>query len=65
MFDSGHPKMNQPRFFSAMFRELWLRIVKNRAYLDGSEGIIYALYQVYSKFISYAKLWEMQLKEKS
>jgi len=62
MFDANHPQMNIIRFLTAMTREFWLRMIKNVAFLDGTEGIIYALYQVYSKFISYAKLWEMQLK---
>jgi glycosyltransferase involved in cell wall biosynthesis len=62
MFDAGHPKMNLARFFTAMFREFFLRIVRQKAYLDGTEGMIYAFYQVFSRFISYGKLWEMQIK---
>lgn len=65
MLDSNHPKMNQPRFVSAMFREFWLRVIKQKAYLDGAEGVIYAFYQIYSRFITYAKLWEMQLTKKN
>lgn len=61
MFESHHPQMNILRFTTAALREFWLRMVRQKAFLDGVEGIIYALYQVYSKFISYAKLWEMQL----
>ena len=61
MFEAGHPPMNIPRFLTAMFREFWLRMIRQTAFLDGSVGIIYALYQVYSRFISYAKLWEMQV----
>lgn len=60
MFDSEHPKMNLVRFISAILREFWYRIVKNKAYLDGTEGMIFGIYQIYSRFISYAKLWEMQ-----
>lgn len=62
MFDAHHPKMNLIRFFTAIFREFWLRMVKQLAFLDGAEGVIYGIYQVYSRFISYAKLWELQLK---
>jgi len=62
MFEAKHPPMNILRFASAMSREFWLRMIRNMAFMDGTEGIIYALYQVYSRFISYAKLWEMQLK---
>ena len=62
MFDAHHPPMNFFRFCSAGLREFWLRMVVQMAFLDGTEGIIYALYQVYSKLISYSKLWELQLK---
>jgi glycosyltransferase involved in cell wall biosynthesis len=63
MFDAGHPKMNVPRFVSAMWREFFYRMVRKMAFLDGAEGIMMAMYQVYSRFISYAKLWEMQERE--
>lgn len=61
MYDAGHPRMNIIRFFSAMFREFNFRMIKKKAFLDGSIGIIHALYQVWSRFVSYAKLWELQL----
>lgn len=64
MYDANHPPMNIPRFTTAMFREFWLRMVRQTAFLDGPKGIIYALYQVYSRLISYAKLWELQLEKK-
>lgn len=63
MYNAKHPKMTVPRFLSAITREFWLRLITNRAYMDGSQGVIYAIYQVYSKYISYAKLWELQLIE--
>lgn len=62
MLKAGHPKMNVLRFFSAGFREFWLRMVKQLAFLDRTEGVIYGIYQVYSRLISYAKLWELQIK---
>jgi hypothetical protein len=61
MYEANHPQMNVARFCSAMFREFWLRAVRHKAFLDGGEGVIYAVYQVFSRFISYAKLWEMQI----
>jgi glycosyltransferase involved in cell wall biosynthesis len=64
MLDSNHPKMVPWRFIRIMITELWLRLVKNRGIKDGSEGIIYSFYQMWSKFISYAKLWEMQESKK-
>lgn len=63
MFEAGHPRMNIWRFFSASLREFWLRMIVQTAFLDGTEGTIYGMYQVFSRLISYAKLWEMQLKQ--
>ena len=65
MFEANHPPMNGFRFFTAGTREFWKRFVKEKAFLDGKEGIIYGIYQIYSKLISYSKLWEMQLKSKN
>lgn len=62
MFEARHPKMNVLRFISAGAREFWLRMVRQLAFLDGTEGVIYGIYQVYSRLISHAKLWELQLK---
>lgn len=65
MFDVNHPPMNFLRFMSAGFREFVKRFMKEKAFLDGKEGIIYGIYQIYSKLISYSKLWEMQIKNNS
>ncbi len=62
MFKAGHPPMNFPRFFSAISREFFLRMIKQTAFMDGTEGVIYGLYQVWSRFLSYAKLWEKQIR---
>ena len=64
MYEAGHPPMNTLRFLSAMGREFYKRMVKYQAWRDGTEGIVEAFYQVFSVFISYARLWEMQQKEK-
>lgn len=63
MFDANHPPMNIPRFTTAIMREAWKQFVVYKCFLDGIYGIIYGTYQVYSRFISYAKLWEMQIKK--
>ncbi len=63
MFLAKHPPMTIPRFFSAILREFWLRMIRQLAFLDGAEGIMYAMYLVFSRFISYAKLWELQYKK--
>lgn len=62
LFKSGHPKMNIARFFSAGFREFWYRAVIKLGFLDGTVGVIEVFYQTYSRLITYAKLWELQLR---
>ena len=64
MIKANHPPMNILRFISAGFREFVLRFLKEKAFLDGKEGVIYGIYQIYSKLISYAKLWEKQTVKK-
>lgn len=61
LFDSGHPKMNIFRFFSAGFREAWYRGIIKLGFLDGTVGIIEIIYQTFSRLITYSKLWEMQI----
>lgn len=63
LFEAGHPPMNTRRFFSAMAREFYKRMIKYQAFRDGTEGVMEAIYQVFSIFITYARLWEMQKKE--
>ena len=64
MYDAGHPPMTVPRFLTAMWREFMYRMILKRGFMDGAEGIMFAMYQVYSRFVSYAKLWELQEKER-
>lgn len=65
MYDANHPTMTVFRFLSAMWREFYRRMIKYQAWRDGPEGVIEAIYQVFSVFISYARLWEMQNSVKS
>lgn len=62
---ANHPPMNTKRFFGAMGREFYKRMIKYQAWRDGTEGIIEAFYQVFSVFITYAQLWELQQKNES
>jgi glycosyltransferase involved in cell wall biosynthesis len=62
LYEANHPKMVWWRFIRIILTELWLRLIKLKGILDGVEGIIYSFYQAWSKFITYAKLWELQLE---
>lgn len=62
LYNANHPKMNFVRFASAAFREFWYRGVMNLGFLDGKVGVIETMYQIYSRLITYAKLWELQIR---
>jgi len=65
LFEAGHPPMSLKRFVGAMAREFYLRMIKYQAWRDGTEGILEAIYQVFSVFITYARLWEIQEQKES
>ncbi len=60
MLDAGHPKMAGWRFVRVMLTEFFDRLIRQGLWRDGIEGWIEAIYQMFSKFISYERLWEMQ-----
>ena len=62
LFKAGHPPMKGWRFFRIMLTEFWDRFVKQRLWRDGTEGWIEVIYQMFSRFLTYERLWEMQRK---
>lgn len=62
LLKSNHPKMAGWRFIRVMATEFIDRFFKQRLFLDGPEGWIESIYQMFSKFITYERLWEMQRK---
>jgi len=64
LFESNHPEVVWWRFLSVALREFWYRGIKEMGFLDGTVGIIEIIYQMYSRMITYAKLWEMQVNNK-
>lgn len=64
LLDSGHPKMAWWRFLRPVATEIFDRLVLKLGFLDGVPGIIFSVYQGYSVFMRYAKLWEMQRRSK-
>lgn len=60
LLEANHPPMAWWRFWRIMATELIDRLILKGGILDGTAGIIYSIYQMWSRFITYAKLWEMQ-----
>ena len=62
--DSKHPKVTWWRFFRVMLTGFYKSYIKERGFLSGTAGIVESIYQGFSMFVTYAKLWEMQNKNK-
>jgi glycosyltransferase involved in cell wall biosynthesis len=61
-FNANHPKMTWWRFFRVMATGFYGSYVKQKGYKAGTAGLVESMYQSYSMFITYARLWEMQNK---
>jgi len=63
LFKAHHPKMTWWRFIAVAGREFWYRGIVKLGFLDGTVGVIEIIYQMFSRMITYAKLWELQINE--
>lgn len=63
-FQSNHPKMTWWRFPRVMITAFLNSYVKQGGYKVGTVGLIESIYQAFSMFITYARLWEMQNRSK-
>ncbi|MDP3955421.1 MAG: glycosyltransferase family 2 protein [bacterium] len=61
-YKSNHPKMTWWRFPRVMLGAFFDSYIKQRGWKAGIVGIIESLYQSFSIFITYARLWELQKK---
>lgn len=60
LFEAKHPPVTWWRFWRIMFTEFWDRAIKRRLFLDGTEGWMEIIYQMFSRYLTYARLWELQ-----
>lgn len=61
--ESKHPQLAPWRFLRVMGTEFINSYVKNKGYKNGVYGLIEGMYQAFSIFITYAKLWELQQRK--
>ena len=64
-FNSNHPKMTWWRFPRVMTTAFLNSYIRQKGYKAGTAGLIESIYQSFSIFITYARLWEMQTKIKN
>ncbi|HSW87661.1 MAG TPA: glycosyltransferase family 2 protein [Candidatus Saccharimonadales bacterium] len=62
-FKNNHPQMTWWRFPRVMLTAFWDSYIRQQGYKAGTAGMVESIYQAFSIFITYARLWEMQ-KEK-
>lgn len=60
-FKSGHPPMRWWRFPRVMLLAFYTSYIKEKGWKAGTIGLIESIYQAYSMFITYARLWELQI----
>jgi len=62
-YQAGHPPITWRHLLSAILREKKRQFLINRVYRYGTEGWLEGIFQIFSTFITYARLWEKQRKE--
>lgn len=60
LYKANHPPMVWWRFLRIMAGEFYNRGIKLQGLRDGTQGLIEVVFQTYSRFITYARLWEIQ-----
>lgn len=61
-YQSNHPKVVWWRFIRVMMTAFWNSYIRDMGWKAGTVGLIESIYQSFSIFITYAKLWELQNK---
>lgn len=59
-YNSGHPQMTWWRFPRVMITAFLNSYIKQQGFRAGAVGLMESMYQAFSIFITYAKLWELQ-----
>ncbi len=62
--EAKHPQITWWRFPRVMTTAFVDSFFRQKGYKAGTAGIIESIYQSFSMFITYAKLWEMQEEKK-
>lgn len=62
-YDAHHPQMTWWRFFRVIATGFYDSYISQEGYKAGTVGLIESIYQAFSMFITYARLWELQQKK--
>lgn len=62
-YEARHPRMNILRFGRPVISSFINSYFKQKGYKVGTAGLVESIYQGFSTFITYARLWELQTKK--
>ena len=65
LFKSNHPPVVWWRFIRMMLTKGWERLGKQQMWRDGQVGWVSAIFEIFNTFLVYARLWELQQKQKT
>ncbi|HWY80320.1 MAG TPA: glycosyltransferase family 2 protein [Candidatus Sulfotelmatobacter sp.] len=57
---ANHPRMSWWRFFRVMLTAFYDSYIRQKGYKVGTAGLVESIFQAFSMFITYARLWELQ-----
>lgn len=58
--EAGHPKMTGWRFLRILISEVFNQGVKRKGFFNGTVGIVDSILQVFSMFMTYVRIWQIQ-----
>lgn len=58
--ETGHPKMTGWRFLRILITETFNQGIRRKGFLGGTVGVVDSMLQVFSMFITYVRLWQLQ-----
>lgn len=58
--NSNHPKMTGLRFLRILLTETFNQGIKRRGFFNGTVGVMDSMLQVFSMFMTYVRLWQLQ-----
>lgn len=64
LFKNNHPPVVWWRFPRMMLTKFWQRLIIQKMWKDGIVGWISVIFETFDTFLIYARLWELQQKQK-
>lgn len=61
--DANHPKMTKWRFIRILITQYYAELIRRKGLFGGTVGIIDSVLQVFSFYMTYVRLWQMQQRK--